>query len=79
MKTPEQIAYDEFIAATAAALGTDEFWIIKHPDGKLLGPTASKDLGETVRTFCDALNVDWDDATEAGFELVRGIRQSANT
>lgn len=65
-KTRER--YKEFIGATTAALGPDQFWAIANDEGIFVA-TASKDLGESVRTFCDALDIDWDDASESGCRL----------
>ena len=70
MKTKEQIGYDEIVAAGAAGLKPNEYWVIDHPDGPLLD-TKSKDLTFPVRTICDALDADWDDLTEQGYRLSR--------
>lgn len=60
--------YKELIGAAAAALGPDQFWAIANEEG-IFPATASKDMGESVRTFCDALDIDWDDAKEFGCRL----------
>ena len=67
----EQRGYDEFILSSAASLGTKEFWVIRHPDGKFLEDTASKDVSFPVRVLCGALNLDWDEAVDQGFSLER--------
>lgn len=68
-QTDERLAYQDFLVAAAAALGPDEFWCVFHPDGQPLDATASKLVVEPIRRFCDALNMDWDDATDAGFRI----------
>ena len=72
MKTKEQVAYDELIAASSAALAPNEFWCIAHPDG-LLPETRAKDLASPVVTICDALDMDWDELTDQGYRLTRCV------
>ena len=62
--------YNEILAAGAAGLDKLEFWCIVKGKRKLI-ETASKDFTQPVRMFCDALNIDWDDATEQGWSLGR--------
>src|SRR5690348_14661181 len=62
--------YDAIVAAGAASLATDEYWVIDGPEGPLWD-TASKRLDEPVLIFCCALECDWDEATESGFRLAR--------
>lgn len=62
------MTYNEILAAGAASLGTLEFWCITKGKKKLI-ETASKDLTMPARTFCDALGVDWNDATEQGWSI----------
>ena len=62
--------YEAIIAAGAAGLAPDEFWVIDHDDGPIWY-TASKRLDVPVLIFCEAMNCDWDEATESGFRLNR--------
>lgn len=62
--------FEEVIADGAAGLSELEFWCITHVDGDVIA-TASKDLTMPVRTFCDALGLDWDEAVDMGYTLGR--------
>ncbi len=75
MKTAAQIAYDEIIEASSAALDPNEYWCIAHPDG-LLPETRAKDLATPVVTVCDALGQDWDDLKEQGYRLTRCVEKT---
>lgn len=67
--TKAQEAYKEFMAATTAALAPNQYWCIANDEG-IFEATASKDMGECVRGFCEALDIDWDDATEQGCRVI---------
>lgn len=69
MTTKAQAAYQELMAATTAALALNQYWCVANEEG-IFEKTASKDIGECVRGFCDALDIDWDDATESGCRLI---------
>lgn len=69
MTTKAQQDYKDLMAATTAALAPNQYWCIANEEG-VFEKTASKDMGECVRGFCDALNIDWDDATEDGCRLI---------
>jgi hypothetical protein len=67
--------YREFISMAASSLAPDEYWCIDHDEGPI-PETASKDIGYPVRVFCEALNIDWDQATASGFRLGKLTRPS---
>lgn len=64
--------YDQIIGLGAKSLAPGEFWYIEHPDGPLY-ETASADLSHPVRAICDALDCNWDELTEQGYRLTRGV------
>ena len=49
-------------------LAPNEYWCVEHDDGPLRA-TVSKDIGHPVRVFCEAMDMDWDQATDAGYRL----------
>lgn len=67
--------YLEVIAAAEKSLVADEYWCISHDEGGPLENTASRNVTVPVLLFCNALNIDWDDAREQGYFLARGIFQ----
>lgn len=67
--------YETIIAAGAAGLGADEYWVIDHGEGTLWD-TASKRLDEPVRIICEALDAGWSDLTENGFRLARKVKEA---
>jgi hypothetical protein len=75
-KDPKE-AYKQFMGAASAALAPDEFWCVVNDEGVFEGH-ASKDMGEAVRSFCDALDIDWDEATEAGCRIAV-VKMNAQT
>ena len=65
--------YQDFMAALTASLAPDELWCVANDEG-VFSACASKDLGEAVRTFCDALDIDWDEAQEQGCRVCKVVR-----
>lgn len=71
--------YDALIAVGTKSLGENEFWCIIDPGGEAMTDTASKRFDEPVITFCNALQCDWDDATETGYWLGTTVLLSNGT
>lgn len=67
-------SYETIVAAGAAGLAPNEWWVIDHDEGTLWD-TASKRLDEPVRIICGALDADWSDLTDSGFRLARKTRE----
>lgn len=61
--------YDALIDAGVRSLPANVLWCIIDPGGEPMLDTASKRFDAPVVTFCNALNCDWDDATEVGYRL----------
>lgn len=68
--------YKQMMSDMAAGLASDEFWCVANDEG-LFEATASKDMGECVRTFCETFDLDWDEAKEAGCRLAIAKKQAA--
>ena len=66
----KHITYEQLVLAGAASLKPGEKWMIGHPDG-LLEMTASDDFTWPVKAFCEATGLDWDEAKEQGYCLVK--------
>ena len=65
--------YEDLIEVGKQGLAENEFWCVIDPCGEPMPETASKRFDTPVVTFCDALGVDWADATEVGYQLGRTV------
>ena len=75
-RTPSE-TYQDFMKAATDSLAPDEFWCVANDEG-VFSACASKDLGEAVRTFCDALDIDWDEAQEDGCRVCKVVRRDSS-
>ena len=61
--------FDAWVHLSSKMLGPHEYFVVEHiTDGALL-ETKAKDFVTPIRIFCEALQVDWDDAKESGWSL----------
>jgi hypothetical protein len=61
--------FDAWVALSSKMLGPDEWFVVGHETDGPLFDTKAKDFATPVRIFCEALNVDWEDAKDDGWSL----------
>lgn len=67
----KKITVNDLLAAGVRSLGPDEKWCISHTPEGPLAETASLNFTYPVVLFCQALDVEWDDAQEQGYRLAK--------